>query len=66
MKTTAFTKKCYMINDIIPYRRWILLAEQIVEIETGKPLMKNSSKKWVGFVYPYFCFCCCYLFVSFS
>ena len=31
METIAFTKKWHMINNIVPYRRWIVLAQQIFE-----------------------------------
>ena len=45
-------------------RRWIVLAEQIFEIETVKLTMKNHSEKYVGLQgYHLCCYCCCLLFV---
>ena len=46
-------------------RRWIVLAEQIFEIETVKLTMKNHSGKYVVGLQGYHlcCYCCCLLFV---
>ena len=51
MKTITFKKKWFIINNIIPQSRWIVLNKQIFEIETGKLLVKNPSEKWEGITF---------------
>ena len=63
METFAFTKKRHRINNIISYRRWIVLAKQNFEITTGKLLVKNPSKKRVGLDGHHFCFVFLLVFV---
>ena len=42
-----------------------MLNKQILEIETGKLLVKNPSETWLG-LGGYYLFCCCCFLLFFS